>query len=326
MSIVPLPAQTPIFMSAGYSSPAPIQAAPGQVIALYISGTKTVLPSQSPSIRATAVPLPPTLGGFSVTLRQGGHTYTAPLLSVVQTLNCTDANPSPQCIITALTVQIPFEVGPILTRLPLTGDLSVNDNGTESAHFPIALLMDRIHALTICDQPGPGPIIPFPCNGIVSHADGTMVSAGSPAKPGETVVLYAYGLGQTMPAVKTGDATPAPAPVVFDADVKVQFDFRTNAGPSIPYPGLRGVISPTPIPTTDPIVSPYPLFAGLTPGQVGLYQINVRIPDAVPSVPACSTLLSCGNLIGCLVQSNLTINISGVTSFDGAAICVQPPQ
>ena len=31
----------PIFMSAGYSTPTPIQAAPGQVITLYISGTKT---------------------------------------------------------------------------------------------------------------------------------------------------------------------------------------------------------------------------------------------------------------------------------------------
>jgi hypothetical protein len=32
-------AQTPIFMSAGYGNPTPIQVAPGQVIALYISGT-----------------------------------------------------------------------------------------------------------------------------------------------------------------------------------------------------------------------------------------------------------------------------------------------
>lgn len=172
--------------------------------------------------------------GILGAVRQGNNTYTAPLVSVVQTTNCKDANPSPQCIITALTVQIPFEVGPILSPgLPITGDLSVNDNGTGSAHFPITLL---------------------------------------------------YGQDSW-------------------------------------------VLSPAPITTTDPIVSPAPLFVGLTPGQVGLYQINVRIPDTVPSVPACIQILSClGNLLSCVIQSNLTIDIGGVSSFDGAAICVQPGQ
>jgi uncharacterized protein (TIGR03437 family) len=42
------------------------------------------------------------------------------------------------------------------------------------------------------------------CTSIVTHADGTLVSADSPAKSGETVVVYAFGLGQTTPAVKTG--------------------------------------------------------------------------------------------------------------------------
>lgn len=63
------------------------------------------------------------------------------------------------------------------------------------------------------------------------------------------------------------------------------------------------------------------------PGQVGLYRINVQIPAAVPSIPACTVLFSCINsLIGCVIQSNTTINIAGISSFDGAAICVQPPQ
>src|SRR5579863_590785 len=88
LSLVPISAQTSTLMSAGYDLPTPIQVAPGQIITLYISGTKTVLPS---TIRATTVPLPPSLGGFSVTLRQGNNTYTAPMVSVTQTPNCTDA-------------------------------------------------------------------------------------------------------------------------------------------------------------------------------------------------------------------------------------------
>jgi hypothetical protein len=250
----------------------------------------------------------------------------------VQTPNCTDANRSlPQCIITGLTLQIPFDITPMLSTLQMAaqppGDLSVNDNGTESAHFPIAPLMDSIHILTVCDQLNIGPLLPSPCNAIVTHADGTMVSGGSPAKPGETVVLYAYGLGQTAPAVKTGDATPTPAPVILNGPnlgVTVQFDFRPNAGPSIPYLALNGIS----VASLTPPPSPTPLFVGLTPGQVGLYQINVKIPDTVPSVPPCTgTPGGIGKLgFTSTVLSNLTIDIGGQVSFDGAAICVQPPQ
>jgi len=324
VSLATVSAQTPILMKAGYSAPTPIPVAPGQVITLYISGTKTVLPPQNQSIRAATTPLPATLGGFAVTVRQGNKTYPAPLLSVAQTPNCTDANQtSPDCITTALTLQIPFEIASVSVLIQAAqtpGDLSVNDNGTESGHFPIAVITDNIHVLTLCDLRA-GSFLPSPCPAIVTHADGTMVFSTSPAVPGETLVLYAYGLGPTTPAVKTGESTPILVPDVLDPfsapvvsnDFKVQFDFRPNARASIPY------LAQGRIPTPD--------FVGLTPGQVGLYQINVKIPATVPAIPACTVSFDCLNtLIGCLIQSNATINIAGVSSFDGAAICVQPPQ
>lgn len=135
------------------------------------------------------------------------------------------------------------------------------------------------------------------------------------------MVIYAYGLGQTTPPVKTGNATPVPAPVLLNGHtVIVQFDFRPNAGPALPY------INPLIAATGQAPLIPGALFAGLTPGQVGLYQINVKIPDTVPSIPACTgTIASIGNITN-TVLSNLTIGIGGVSSFDGAAICVQPPQ
>jgi hypothetical protein len=170
---------------------------------------------------------------------------------------------------------------------------------------------------------------------VVTHADGTLVTADAPGKAGEVLVIYAFGLGQTTPAVKTGSATPTPAPVLDPASrlgsgrtLELQYDFRPNAEPSRPFNVLTGVISPTP--PTAPVILLAPVFVGLTPGQVGLYQINVQLPSAFPAaVLPCTTLaVGTGNPAypPAFVQSNLTIDIGGVSSFDGAPICVQPGQ
>jgi len=318
LSLATSSAQTPILMSAGYAAPTPMLVSPGQIVTIYVSGTKTVLPAQSSTLRATTVPLPTTLGGFSVTVQQGTNTYPAPLLSVVQTSNCAaGTTPSPQCTITGLTIQIPFEIAssldlPLVSQLPASY-LSVNDNSTSSAQFPIAPLTDTVHVLTVCDVQNVIGFLPSPCQAIATHADGTLVSNLAPASAGETIVLYAYGLGPTTPAVSSGQASPTPAPVVlWGPDLTIQFDFRPNAGAAIPYRAPN-------------VVAPQALFVGLTPGQVGLYQINLKLPDVIPPVPPCSVYFSClGSLVGCLIQSNLTIDIAGVSSVDGAAICVQP--
>lgn len=95
---------------------------------------------------------------------------------------------------------------------------------------------------------------------IATHADGRLVDAASPAAPGEVVVLYATGLGATDPPQLPGVLALGPA-IVRELDlVPVQM-----AGKTIPSGGI--------------------LYAGLTPGFAGLYQINVRIPDDVPANP-----------------------------------------
>ncbi len=341
MSLGPLFGQGMTLVGSGYTNPTTIRVSPGQIIKVFVSGTETVLPPQSRLQRATTVPLPKTLAGFSVSIRQGDKAYAAPLLAVEQTPICTDASSSSECFRTALTVQIPFEITipqPERAVTPLPGDLVVNDNGTESKRFPISLVMDNLHVLTSCDSnsgtatSGDGSWVdvstfynPY-CPSTVTHGDGTLVTASSPAKPGETVVIYAYGLGQTTPAVKTGEPTPTPAPVLgpampfFNRSLSLVFDFRVNAGPTRPY------VNPT---VARPIGLPTPEFVGLTPGQVGLYQINVKLPDTFPPVDPCTELsVITGNPAGALSNvalSNLTISMSG-SSFDGAAICVQPPQ
>jgi uncharacterized protein (TIGR03437 family) len=86
---------------------------------------------------------------------------------------------------------------------------------------------------------------------IAQHADYTPVSAAAPVKPGETIILYLAGLGATDVAVATGAASPAD-PLAHPVDV-----------PTVIINGNPAQIS----------------FAGLAPGSVGLYQINLIIPS-----------------------------------------------
>ena len=102
--------------------------------------------------------------------------------------------------------------------------------------------------------------------GIVVNNDGTLplpngtrlgAFSGRPARAGDALVIYAIGLGQTEPAVQTGVASPAD-PLGRVAATTVAFGARGPFGSG-----------------ADPI------YAGLSPGFVGLYQINVLVPDGL---------------------------------------------
>jgi uncharacterized protein (TIGR03437 family) len=105
-------------------------------------------------------------------------------------------------------------------------------------------------------------------HGIIVNADGSLpipapVRIGTfptrGARSGDTLVIYAIGLGQTNPAVQTGVAAPS-SPLARLSNVIVHFGPRSLFGTSIPQPAT---------------------FAGLSPGFVGLYQINVQVPEGV---------------------------------------------
>lgn len=101
--------------------------------------------------------------------------------------------------------------------------------------------------------------------GIVVNQDGTFPirsTPGVPSRParaGDALVIYAIGLGPTSPAAGTGQAAPA-SPLAQVPDTMVFF-------------GSSGITTGVPAP---------PLFSGLTPNFVGLYQINVVVPEDPP--------------------------------------------
>ena len=114
---------------------------------------------------------------------------------------------------------------------------------------------------------------------IAQHGDFSLVDASNPARAGEPLVIYLAGLGATNPPV----GTDVPAPGV--------------------EPLARVVNTPVLLLDGKPIST---AFAGLTPGSVGLYQINFQLPaDTRPGVhqvvvtqndiPSNTTTLTVGN-------------------------------
>jgi uncharacterized protein (TIGR03437 family) len=95
--------------------------------------------------------------------------------------------------------------------------------------------------------------------------------ASRPATVGDTLIFYGLGFGQTSPASTEGVAVPGVANV---ANCVMVF------GQSV-LPGLDVVATPS--------------YCGLTPGSVGLYQVNVAVPSGTPSGSAVSVFLQIGS-------------------------------
>jgi uncharacterized protein (TIGR03437 family) len=180
-------------------------------------------------------------------------------------------------------------------------------NGQAGTPFNATVLPFRPHILTLCDATSVnreyGPLS-MPCPSVVTHSDGSLVEASNPAQPGETVVMYAFGLGPTSQAVPAGTATP--------------MALITTA---VPYTLLMAYRGSGPA-SAPPLQGYAPAFAGLTPGQVGLYQVNFLVP--APSGP----ISDCGSPDG----ANLFVTLTSATpqplfnnsvyGLDTAQICV----
>lgn len=111
---------------------------------------------------------------------------------------------------------------------------------------------------------------------IMTTASGALTGIPSnPVSVGQTVVIYAIGLGPTSPAVQSGTASPTTPLATVPGTTQVCFGVET---PFFQAPCAT------------------PQFVGLTPGFVGLYQVNVTIPSGVQSGNNTMTLLQVDNI------------------------------
>ncbi len=142
-----------------------------------------------------------------------------------------------------------------------------------------AIVVSANGALTLPDQID---VVPVQL-GVAAYTDGhviaqhgadfSYVTASSPAKPGEVLVIYLSGMGPTNPAVKSGDPAPGAEPLA-----------RVTLAPTVMVDGENGDIG----------------FAGLSPGFVGLYQVNFTVPSNAKN----------GDLNLVLIQNGVTANIT----------------
>jgi uncharacterized protein (TIGR03437 family) len=126
--------------------------------------------------------------------------------------------------------------------------------------------------------------------GIIVNQDGSFPipqTAGipsHPAKPGDVLVIYAIGLGQTSPSVVEGTNAPSSPLASVPEITRVLFGGGGFAG--------------------DPI-SVAPMFAGLTPGFAGLYQVNVSVPPGLPPGDVPVILFGDGGVVSRIAYINV---------------------
>src|SRR4030095_8244893 len=105
-------------------------------------------------------------------------------------------------------------------------------------------------------------------------------SAGTPARRGEPIIIWATGNGELSDTPEDGQ--PAPVPPV-----------TTQVQPRAPFGGVEAEV----------------LFSGLSPGLAGVWQINAVVPSGAPL----------GANVPLVITQGLTGNAPPIAVGEGAA-------
>jgi uncharacterized protein (TIGR03437 family) len=232
-------------LSAANFAPAPTPIAPGAIVSLFGTGLADSV------LSASGFPLPADLGGTKVLV--GG--VEAPLIGVVP-----DAGDGYD--------QINFQAPVELSALSFA-DVVVLHNGVFSGPRGIAIA-PAVPAFFTLNSQGNGAAKAL-------HGDFSLITADSPARAGEAIIVYATGLGDVQPAAVSGQ--PA------GNNSRVTGNWQIMIGGSVAKAD----------------------FVGLAPGSAGVYQINVTVPDGTASGDAAIGI----TINGISSSDGVTISVGG---------------
>jgi uncharacterized protein (TIGR03437 family) len=210
----------------------------------------------------------------------------APIYSAASLVNSADNQPgwlAPNTIATLYGKNLAYATKTLSGNSPVGGDVTVNIGGYVATLYYISptqinflippnLLPGTFNFVIVTDSLQ-GPTIPIQLaptapalfqldqqNIIATSAAGSLITPAASAQPGDVVVLYATGLGQTVPPVGYGETPSSPASLAMLSDFQVLLDGNPVDPGNIAY-------------------------AGIAPGFSGLYQINVTLPATTGSNP-----------------------------------------
>ena len=232
------------------------------IVNLTVSGFTVLAPNYDASVAPPQITSVVNAANFNSTIAPGGlitvfgnqlspvnmATAEMPLPTALAD-SCLTVNGLPMPILfvspTQVNAQIPFQtVGNVTMILRTPGGTSDNYN---------LQILPGAPSVFQVDVPGQQNVtVPA----IIRNDDGGLVTDSHPIhrKSNTALVIYGTGLGQTAPAVQSGMPSPAsPLAVALNQ----------------PTVTLGGVQLPL-------------LYFGLTPGEVGVNQINVSVPSSVP--------------------------------------------
>ena len=160
-----------------------------------------------------------------------------------------------------LAFQMPVDTAVGTATVQVTRDDGTSSNlasVTVAAKAPKILILSGSYGAVVnaTDSTSTTLAFPFPVGAIPGLTS-------RPATAGDTLVIYAIGLGATSPAVGTGQPAPSTAPLA-----------TLVSTPSVAFSSGAVLVNP---------VTAVPSFYGLTPTYAGLYQLNVTVPTGCPT-------------------------------------------
>lgn len=177
------------------------------------------------SAKAVSFPLPSQLAGVQVNI-----------------------NGEPAPLLFASESRVVFQCPALDPGSPL--EISLTGSGVSGAQVE-TVMQEAVPGIFMLDETGRGMVTISSSGQFATLENST--AAGRPAHPGESITVYASGLGKTSMTMAPGLPAPSGQPAPIEGTLKVIVG-GTELDPS---------------------------FAGLAPNAVGVFQVNVALPDEV---------------------------------------------